>query len=116
MNWKIVTIIVGVAIPIIIVAYMLHPNFLEPERKFEECEHDVCVRFCCDDESSCIDPSYNIKEHNVAEGLNDSYTIIKNKPCKFTFETDLRNPRFLEVNKFEKLTLLAHRCNVAGRN
>ncbi|CAG9806277.1 unnamed protein product [Chironomus riparius] len=96
MNGRTVTIIIATSIPVIVVSFILLQHYLEEDPKFEKCEGDgVCVRLCCEEDSFC-DDTYNMTAHKIADSLNVSYKIIKNKPCKKVFPLELNGHKFLE--------------------
>jgi hypothetical protein len=99
MNLRTVTIIVAIAIPIIVVVFICLQDYLEEEPEFEKCGDDEsCVRFCCGQNSPC-DVTFDMRAHDIAGKLNDTYRIIKNEPCKRMFPVDSNGSKLLEVNE-----------------
>lgn len=98
MSCRIVTIVVGTAIPIIIVAIILFKDYVD-ENDYSCKEDEACVRYCCNHNLTCDGEPHDFKELNISKELIQPYKILPSLKCVHgAYRGNLEEITFLKVN------------------
>jgi hypothetical protein len=89
-----VKIVVVILVTISVIALILYRIFEGQiwAPKIELCEeNEVCVRLCCNNETTCDDFTMDdIRNLDQAKNLSSDFRLIKEEPCKEHYDSDAR--------------------------